>query len=123
LYNLSNSPISQLVYKDPEAGLPILYFGAYCSAVVNAPKLVPLKQLEVINNRIKTRKFFYLYTSLENVIQALLFLDNTIGENRLRSEYCIGILIIYNDGSKEAVGQYRIGVSSSIEVLYPTMFY
>jgi hypothetical protein len=124
LCSLSNGPISQLVYEDPEAGLPILYFGAYCSVAVNAPKSIPNKRLEVTDNRIKTGEFFCSYASLENVAQALLFLDDdTVDNNGLRSEYCIGILITYNDGSKEAVGQCRIGVSSSIEVLRPTIFH
>ncbi len=121
---LSNGPISQLVYEDPEAGLPILYFGAYCSVAVNAPKSVPNKRLEATDNRIKAGEFFYSDASLENVAQALLFLNNdVVDENGLRSEYCIGILITYNDGRKEAVGQCRIGVSSSIEYLCPTIFH
>lgn len=90
---------------------------------MNAPKPVPNKWLEITDNRIKAGEFFHSCASLENVAQALLFLDNALGENGLRSEYCIGILITYNDGSKEAVGQCRIGVSSSIEVLRPTMFH
>jgi hypothetical protein len=105
LCNLSNSLISQLVYKDLKAKLPILYFKAYCSVAVNAFKSVLNKRLEVIDNRIKTKEFFYLYASLKNVAQALLFLnDDTINKNGLRLKYCISILIIYNDGSKEAVG-------------------
>jgi hypothetical protein len=43
--------------------------------------------------------------SLKNVVQALLFLNNdTINKNGLRLKYCISILIIYNNRSKEAVG-------------------
>jgi hypothetical protein len=105
LCNLSNSLISQLVYKDPKAKLLILYFGIYYTVAVNALKSIPNKQLEVTNNQIKTKEFFYLYMSLENVAQALLFLNNdTVNNNRLRSKYCISILITYNDKSKEAVG-------------------
>jgi hypothetical protein len=124
LCNLSNSLISQLVYEDLKAGLLILYFKAYCLVAVNALKLVLNKRLKVIDNRIKTKEFFYLYVSLKNVAQALLFLnDDTIDKNRLRLKYCISILIIYNDGSKEAVGQCRISVSSSIKVLRLTIFH
>jgi hypothetical protein len=105
LCNLSNSLISQLVYEDLKAKLLILYFRIYCLVAVNAPKLIPNKRLKVTDNQIKTKEFFYLYTSLENVAQALLFLNNdTVNNNRLRSKYCISILIIYNDRSKEAVG-------------------
>jgi hypothetical protein len=115
LCNLSNSSISQLVYEDPKAKLLILYFRAYCLVAVNALKLILNKRLEVINNWIKTKEFFYLYASLKNVVQALLFLNNdTVNKNKLRLKYCIGILITYNDSSKEAVGQCCISISIKI---------
>jgi hypothetical protein len=121
LHNLSNGPISQLVYNDPEAGQPILFFGAFCPSVGNTPKLGPLKQLKVPNDWIKCG-FFYSYASFENIERVRLFLDE-IAIDQLRWECCIGILITYNDGSKEALGQCRIGLSTSIEVLRPITFH
>lgn len=117
---LSDGPINQLIYDDPKTGDPILYFGAYCQLAGNT--LQPgLPKLEVPDDRINIGEFFYSYASLENVQKVRLFLDeNGIKEDQLKADCCIGILLTYNSGNQEALGQCRIGLSTSIEILHPT---
>lgn len=105
-----HTPIT-VIYREPQEGQPIPYFGAYCRPLAGSkfperfqayePKSYPIGEEACLS-----------MASLEELQSVEVFYDRD-------SRYCKGMLLNYQNGGCRALGLCRIGVDPSKEFWQP----
>ena len=113
---LCSHPASQLLYRDPDPGQPILCFGVDSYAAAGSEST--LEALKPVNRHIPRSSIYSSNASLDYVKSVRCFYGSCIKEQT--NEWCIGILLEYSNKHGAALGQCRIGASQSIQVTAPT---
>jgi hypothetical protein len=93
-----------LLYGDPYPGSPISAIGVYDAKPRDLPTANDFPRLESLKCPIREDYVYHSRASLNNVKYARIF----YGEE---AYYCKGILLQYDDGSQQTVGQCRLNVS------------
>ena len=113
---LCSRPVGQLLYRDPDLGQPILYFGVDSHLTEGAEPAV--ENLDSVDCPIYRESIYYSHASSENVDSVQCFYD--LGTEEQPAQWCIGILLEYSNKHRAALGQCRIGASQGIQVTAPT---
>lgn len=89
--------ITQLIYSDPDLGEPILKFGACAS---ERRRLRPPRNMPEFPNSSLQEQVYYSHASLNKVCYVKVFYERG-------SNYCRGIMLQYQDGDEQVLGQCR----------------
>ncbi|OBT77965.1 hypothetical protein VF21_04282 [Pseudogymnoascus sp. 05NY08] len=114
---LSKGQVSHVIHEDADDGDPILCFGQ------TLPDDIQLDSPEILQHPPSFHNkwdLFHSCASLENVEQVCLFFDERGSDLDNLDKYCLGMLLTYSSGHKEALGQCRLGLSATATIEHPT---
>lgn len=112
-------PICSLLCHDPEPGYPILKLGVSCRS--KEQLLGEPKRSSSIEYPFSSKHIYHSQASLEGVHSVECFLGGT--EMDGLAQPCVGVILEYANGRRNALGECRVGISKSINILAPTMLH
>lgn len=114
---LSKGQVLHLIHEDADDGDPILCFGQTLLDDIQLDSPEILQHPPSFHNK---WDLFHSCASLENVEQVCLFFDERGSDLNNLDKCCLGMLLTYSSGHKEALGQCRVGLSATATIEHPT---